>query len=245
MASNRTQPFGYKVEVGMVANHPVEYGEVQYIYDTYELGATFQMLADDMQKKGIPYDGDKTWNKNMIARILADPRYMGVDGYPQIITERQFRAVAERRRKRTVHCRKSPMQRRLKMRYGVEATPNMELNVRHLLESLMQNPMRIIVTQCKRDLPDTVSVLQEKLDVMLKAMPVEEQLAKQTVMRLTEARYSALGNEEYETLRLRRIFQSIASDADVDEELMRQTVAAVIVVGEMVSLRLRNGQTIG
>lgn len=245
MGSNRTQPFGYKVEVGMVANHPVEYGVVQYIYDTYELGATFQMLADDMQKKGIPYDGDKPWNKNMVARILADPRYMGVDGYPQIITERQFRAVAERRRKRTVHCRKSPMQRCLKMRYGVDVTPNVELKVRHLLESLMQNPMRIMVTQCKRDIPDTVSVLQEQLDIMLKAMPVEEQQAKQVVMKLTEARYEALDNEEYETLRLRRIFQSIAPDSDVDEELLRQTVTTVAVVGGVVSLRLRNGQTIG
>ena len=143
MASNRKQPFGYKLEKGVVINHPIEHGEVQYIYVAYEQGATFQMLADEMQEKGIPYDGNKPWNKNMIARILADPRYIGMDGYPQLITERQFYAVAERREKRNTPSQKTPMQKYLKRQYGIDVTSDVELGIKTLMEKQRLNTSRL------------------------------------------------------------------------------------------------------
>ncbi|MGN0593011.1 MAG: recombinase family protein, partial [Ruminococcus sp.] len=79
MGSNRKQPFGYKMEFGKVVENPVESHEVCCIFSAYQRGASFQELAETMREKEVPYDQDKTWNKNMIARILADTRYMGTN----------------------------------------------------------------------------------------------------------------------------------------------------------------------
>ena len=239
MASNRKQPFGYKVEKGVVINHPIEHSEVRYIYAGYELGATFQMLADEMQKRGIPYDGNKPWNKNMIARILADPRYMGLDGYPQLITERQFYAVAERREKRNTPSQKTPMQKYLKRQYGIDVTSDVELGIKTLMERLRENPQQIAVPITQLDTSAEVKALQDQMDALLKAMPVDEAQAKQTAMRLAEAQYESIGNAEYETLRIRHIFQRNTDGT----ELLRRTVAEVTAENGVIQIRLRNQQT--
>lgn len=239
MASNRKLPFGYKLEKGVVINHPVEHGEVQYIYAEYEVGATFQMLADEMQKKGIPYDGSKPWNKNMIARILADPRYIGMEGYPQLITERQFYAIAERREKRSTPSQKTPMQKYLKRQYGIDAAEDVESGIKTLLGSLSKNPQQIAIPITQPDTCADVKALQNQMNTLLKAMPVDEVQAKQTAMRLAEAQYEAFGNAEYETLRLRHIFQRNTDDT----ELLRQTITEVTAENGAIHIRLRNQQT--
>lgn len=239
MASNRKQPFGYKVEKGIVIKHPIEHSEVQYIYAGYELGATFQMLAGEMQKRGIPFDGDKPWNKNMIARILADSRYMGMDGYPQLITERQFYAVAERREKRNAPSQKTPMQKYLKRQYGIDATEDVELGIKTLLGNLRDDPQQIVVPITQSETSAEEKVLENQMDAQLKAMPVDEVQAKQTAMRLAEARYESLGNVEYETLRIRHILRRNTDDT----ELLRQTVTEVTAESGVIHIRLRNQQT--
>lgn len=239
MASNRKQPFGYKLEKGVVINHPIEHSEVQYIYVEYEQGATFQMLADEMQKKGIPYDGNKPWNKNMIARILADPRYIGMDGYPKLITDRQFYAVAERREKRNTPSQKTPMQKYLKRQYGIDAAEDVEIGLKTLLGALRENPKQIAVPITQPDTSAEAKALQDQMETLLKAMPVDEAQAKQTAMRLAETQYESLGNTEYETLHLRHIFQRNTDDT----ELLRQTVVEVTAENGAIQIRLRNQQT--
>ena len=102
MGSNRKWPFGYKMEFGEIVLHPAEAETVCWIYDSYLAGASYNALVDRLQERGIPYDGDKPWNKNMAARILADRRYTGEGGLPSIIPEAQFRMVQARRQERTM-----------------------------------------------------------------------------------------------------------------------------------------------
>ena len=87
MGSNRKRPFGYKMEFGEIVLHPAEAETVRWIYDHYLAGASYNALVDKLRERGIPYDGDKPWNKNMAARILADRRYTGEGGFPSIIPE--------------------------------------------------------------------------------------------------------------------------------------------------------------
>ena len=88
MGSNRKRPFGYRMELGESVLHPAEAETVRWIYDSYLAGASYNALVDKLQERGIPYDGDKPWNKNMAARILADRRYTGEGGFPSIIAKR-------------------------------------------------------------------------------------------------------------------------------------------------------------
>ena len=85
MGSNRTQPFGYRMEYGKVVIDPNESKWVVYIYEQYILGESFKSLSDTLCGTGIHYDADKPWNKNMVARILQDRRYTGDGRYPPII----------------------------------------------------------------------------------------------------------------------------------------------------------------
>ena len=111
MGSNRKRPFGYRMEFGEVVLHPAEAETVRWIYDSYLAGASYNALVDKLQERGIPYDGNKPWNKNMAARILADRRYTGEDGFPQIIPEGQFHMAQVRRQERASPCKKTLAQK--------------------------------------------------------------------------------------------------------------------------------------
>lgn len=82
---NRKQPFGYRVVMGEIALHPQESKLVEYIFQQYLAGATYNTLVEELREQSIPYDEGKLWNKNMVARILEDSRYTGERGYPPVI----------------------------------------------------------------------------------------------------------------------------------------------------------------
>ena len=118
MGSNRKRPFGYKMELGEIVLHPAEAETVRWIYDSYLAGASYNALVDKLRERGIPYDGDKPWNKNMAARILSDRRYTGESGYPPIIPEGQFQRAQTRRQERTTPSKKTPAQKELRKLCG-------------------------------------------------------------------------------------------------------------------------------
>ena len=72
---NRKLPFGYKMVMGEIVVQPQEAQAVQGIYTHYLAGESFNDITDHLKEKGPPYDADKPWNKNMVARILEDNRY--------------------------------------------------------------------------------------------------------------------------------------------------------------------------
>ena len=148
MGSNRKRPFGYRMELGESVLHPAEAETVRWIYDSYLAGASYNALVDKLQERGIPYDGDKPWNKNMAARILADRRYTGEGGFPSIISEAQFQMVQARRQERTTPCQKSPAQKELRKLCRGSPPAWVERQVLGLLNRLIQYPELIIVSPC-------------------------------------------------------------------------------------------------
>ena len=97
---NRKLPFGYKMVVGEIVVHPQEAQAVQGIYARYLAGASFNDITDHLKEKGPPYDADKPWNKNMVARILEDNRYAGAERFPAILSPEQLQEAAQRRSER-------------------------------------------------------------------------------------------------------------------------------------------------
>ncbi len=153
MGSNRKRPFGYKMEFGEIVLHPEEAETVRRIYDSYLAGDSYSALVDKLRERGVPYDGDKPWNKNMTARILADRRYTGEDGFPQIIPEGQFRMVQVRRQERTAPCKKTPAQKELRKLCGGSPPAWVELQVLGLLNRLIRYPELITCPASAGELP--------------------------------------------------------------------------------------------
>lgn len=246
MGSNRKLPFGYKMKNGHIVLHSAECHEVQYIFEEYQKGASFKELTSAMAQKGIPYDGDKPWNKNMVARILEDSRYTGEREYSQIISQEQFEAVALRRSKKRNTIQKTDAQKVLRQKCKEPISPTVEKEVLRHLNGLCGRIERIESKDSQSQKSVTETQLKDELDGLLQRLPVNQPAAEKLIFQLAIARYEAIGNEEYETQRLHRIFQCREPSDELDVQLIKDTVSEVIVsVDGSVSVRLQNNQIIG
>ena len=83
----RTILYGYEMTDGNLVICQSEASVVREVYDRYIAGETFQKIADSLTERGVTYFMDnKVWNKNHIARMIGDKRYVGEEDYPPIIT---------------------------------------------------------------------------------------------------------------------------------------------------------------
>ena len=164
MGSNRKRPFGYKMELGEIVLHPAEAATVRWLYDSYLAGASYNALVDKLRERGISYDGDKPWNKNMAARILADRRYTGEGGFPSIIPEARFNMVQAQRQEKFSPCKKTPAQKELRKLCGGSPPAWVERQVLGLLNRLTQHPERITCPAPVAGSPPETENLRRELD---------------------------------------------------------------------------------
>ncbi len=102
MAWQRKIPFGYVVQNGEIAINHDEATVVQTIYAMYRSGCSYSRIAAEMERQGICYHAHTPqWNKNMVKRILENPRYLGQHGFPPLVSEEDSRAVRRHRAKKT------------------------------------------------------------------------------------------------------------------------------------------------
>ena len=111
---NRKQPFGYRMTLGEITILPEEAELVRFIFQGYSTGATLGELTKALCRQEIPYYAGRTWNKNMVSRILEDGRYIGEKGYPALIEPEQLRTAAKKRTARARPPQKTPAQKALR-----------------------------------------------------------------------------------------------------------------------------------
>lgn len=239
--SNRKLPFGYKLLMGEVVIHQAEAAAVKEIFRRYlQEAASLKELADLLREQDVPYDAGRVWNKNMVARILGDERYTGKAGYPQIIEPETLASAAEKRAVRAQD--QTPKTNKVMRRLCRQpVTDVIERQVTDLLHTLIQDPS--LIQAPKQITSKKPFALQTELDRTLEQEPVDEEKAGQLLLQLIAEQYSALGDAEYETLRLRRVFSAVRCGENVTE-LLKETVAEIVVERQNVRLRLKNGQII-
>ena len=240
---NRKLPFGYQMRMGEVVRNEPEAKAVQDIFLQYTLGASLKEIAAQMSKTDTVYDDGKSWNKNMVARILENAKYTGADDYPRLVDTTLFESVAEMRQTKQRLPERTPAQKALKRVCSKPPTPEVEQQVTHLLGRLAEQPERI--TQPERTPKPTYTNTQGELDEILNTQPLDEDAARNLICKLAQEQYDAIGNEEYETERLRRLFAAFECTAELNAELLQSTVSAVLVMRQTVRLQLKNGQIIG
>ena len=240
---NRKLPFGYQMRMGEIVRNEPEAKAVQDIFLQYTLGASLKEIAVRMGKIGPSYDEGKSWNKNMIARILENTKYTGADGYPKLVDIKLFEAAAEKRPTKQRLPERTPAQKALKRVCSKLPTPEIEKEVMYLLGRLTEKPERI--TQPTETPAPTHTNTQAELDEVLNTQPLDEDAARSLICKLAREQYDAIGNEEYETERLRRLFAAFECTAELNAELLQSAVSAVLVTRQAVRLQLKNGQIIG
>lgn len=240
---NRKLPFGYQMRMGEIIRNEPEAKAVQDIFLQYTLGASLKEIAEQMSKTGPTYDAGKNWNKNMIARILENAKYTGADEYPQMVDINLFEVAAAKRQTKQRLPERTPAQKALKRICSKPPTPEIEQQVIHLLDRLAEQPERI--AQPEKQPTQIHSTTQAELDDILNTQLIDEDAARSLICKLAQEQYDAIGNEEYETERLRRLFTAFECTAGLNAELLQSTVSAVLVTRQAVRLQLKNGQIIG
>ncbi|WP_337677355.1 recombinase family protein [Dysosmobacter sp.] len=240
---NRKLPFGYQMRMGEIVRNEPEAKAVQDIFLQYTLGASLKKIAEQMSKTGPTYDDGKSWNKNMIARILENTKYTGTADYPSLVDAALFEAASAKRQTKQRLPERTPAQKVLKRVCSKLPTPDIEQQITHLLGKLAEQPERIM--QPDKQPTPIHSTTQAELDEILNTQPLDEAAARSLICKLAQEQYDAIGNEEYETERLRRLFTAFECTAELNAELLQSTVSAVLVTQQAVRLQLKNGQIIG
>ena len=240
---NRKLPFGYQMRMGEIVRSESEAKAVQDIFLQYTLGASLKEIAEQMSETDPTYDVGKSWNKNMVARILENPKYTGADNYPKLVDIKLFEAAASKRQTKQHLSERTPAQKALRRICTKPPTPEIEQQVTHLLGRLVEQPERI--TQPTETPAPTHTNTQAELDEVLNTQPLDEDAARSLICKLAREQYDAIGNEEYETERLRRLFAAFECTAELNAELLQSAVSAVLVTRQAVRLQLKNGQIIG
>ena len=239
---NRKQPFGYRMTLGEITILPEEAELVRFIFQGYSMGATLGELTKALCRQKIPYYEGRTWNKNMVSRILEDSRYIGEKDYPALIEPEQLRAAAEKRTARARLPQKTPAQKALRRLCGAPPSERVDKIVTSLLNELIRCPDRVqpvasqVATACGKT--------REELNSALERQPIDEDNAKALLLQLAAEQYDAIGNTEYETVRLRRLLTGRKPITEPDAELLQSVVSKVRVTNNCVTVTLKNGQTI-
>lgn len=243
MGTIRSQPFGYKMGRGKMVISSGEASWIPYLFEQYLLGASYKGLAEDMNKMGVRYDGERQWNKNTVARVLQDRRYTGVNGYPRIIDPAVFQQAEDKRQKIEAVPPKTEAQKSLRRKCGCRITPHIEHEVLYLLNGLSADPEQIKVPTHAKALSPRVKEREAELDALLARLPVEENRAKELLWEIAKEMYESLDSGAYETQRIRRIFQAEVSRTELDSGLIGEVISEVMADSKgNVKIKLKNGQ---
>ena len=241
---NRKQPFGYKMEFGEIVPQLQEAETVRSIYLRYLTGASFKQLAEQLQTEDVPYDVDKPWNKNMVARILEDDRYIGEKHFPALIPTEQFHAAQKRRKEIHPEYKQTPAQKDLRRLCGGTVPDSVARKVLKILNQVADDPQRIKIESS--GVPTTEDIRQRRLelDKLLQTPPVDEEIARQKAMELAVLTLVHVEMEEYEAHRLRSIFGKQAKMRELDADLLRQSVRKITYGSKTVKVLLKNNQVL-
>ena len=241
----RKLPFGYAMENGDVKAAPNESDCVMWIYMTYNEGASLKEIASELNVRAeVHYDADKSWNKNMVDRILQDQRYSGDALYPEIVPEVLYRAVQHRRAERRGISKQTEAQKMIRILGGRKPEETLVTNILAAMNHLIRNQEAIQAPDSKPPDHTRHYRIQRELEAVMNRQPIDEDRAAELIRGIAEAEYDMIDNDEYETERLRRIFQQAEPLEELSAELLRKTVVYISVETKSVSITLKNNQTI-
>lgn len=243
MMSIRRQPFGYQICGGRISVNSSEADIVKYIFRAYIGGASFNDIKSNLLNQPVAYDVDKAWNKNMIARILGDRRYVGTNVYPPILPRKEFEAAESIRTSKVQTDTRTEAQRLLYKLSDKRPAVRTEADVRGIINALIHDPSLIKEQETVPDATETLE-LQQEFDDLLLVQPIDEVKAKRLIFQMASVQYAVIDNSEYETARLQRIISKCEPLTELDADLLAKVVDKVIVNRISTQVILKNGQII-
>lgn len=95
---NRTIPFGYQYQNGVLAVHPLESQTVRAVFAAYLGGEPLSKIAAHLTAKLVEYlPGHWQWDKARVKRLLDNAKYTGEGDFPPIIKEKDFQMAHQKK----------------------------------------------------------------------------------------------------------------------------------------------------
>lgn len=203
---NRSIPFGYCYQNGVLVVHPQESQTVQAVFAAYLSGEPLSKIAAYLTAKLVEYlPGCWQWNKARVKRLLDNSKYMGEGDFPQLITEKQFQMAHQK--KESASTNRQLVDEDIKLFKGLVYCHHCSSPMVRRMDSRMEHPVTWKCPACDYFLPlpdeefkQRVFLLQKKLaDKPLLAEKEEENIpvAPMKVRRLTNEIFSKLDSGDY------------------------------------------------
>lgn len=264
---NRKLPFGYCMKDGEICIVDAEAEIVRMIFNSYAAGNSYEDLVGWLNSGKIPYYTERPWNKNNIARILQDEKYLGDNAYPPIIEREKFKKRQPPISGKLEHPQVKDIRILARCAICGETVRRVRKNqwrcsgcmasaMRSSDQLLMESTDELLRKLCEQ--PDIIaqpirpnvehgSTLAEENDFNheMENPEFNESGARAKAISLAAARFDALGSEDYETMRIRYIVDKTEQSGSLDTALLRQITSAILIhPNGAVSLKLKNGQII-
>lgn len=271
--ANRKLPFGYEMQQGIVCVKNAEAAIVKEIYAAYIRGISYRQITDSLNAQAVPYNEPrKSWNKNMVARILSNELYTGNKTYPAILSDGEYRravsakpatgaslnttAKTVRQLARCAACGSALTLSGNKYGWARWNCPSCNAisadavmpdtidTLSHILTAMVRNPELI---QAPPQVEQTAQGMPERseneFNLAIQAENFDEATARAKAISLAAARFDSLGSEDYETMRIQYILARAEQSGGLDTALLRQITSAILIFPTgEVSLELKNGQ---
>ena len=166
---NRSIPFGYHYQNGIMAVHPQESQTVRTVFSAYLSGEPLSKIAAHLTAKLVEYlPGRWQWDKARVKRILDNAKYTGAGDFPPIIKERDFQMAHQK--KDSANTNRQIADEDIKLFKGLTYCHHCGCLMVRRMDSHMGHPVTSKCPQCGYFLPlpdedfkQRVFLLQKKL----------------------------------------------------------------------------------
>ena len=263
--ANRALPFGYRMRSGNIAVVEDEAEIVRMIFASHAEGSSYEKLASGLNSRDIPFASERPWNKNAVARLLKDIRYLGDDTYPPIVMPEEFGnrktdACGKREHPEIKDIRLlsrcavcgGPVRRERKnvwrcshcMAEAAHITDKCLMDsTARLLNALCESPDVVKFTPAGNAEDQHITGLRDSFAQELDRPDFRESTARSQAITLAVVQFDALGSEDYETMRIQRLLSQAEPRDSLNTVLLRQITSAILLRSNgAVGLKLKNGQ---
>lgn len=149
---NRSIPFGYHYQNGIMAVHPQESQTVRAVFMVYLSGEPLSKIAARLTAKLVEYlPGRWQWDKARVKRLLDNAKYTGEDDFPPIIKERDFQMAHQK--KESANTNRQRVDEDVKLFKGLTHCHYCGGLMVRRMDSRMEHPVTWKCPQCDYFLP--------------------------------------------------------------------------------------------
>ena len=209
---NRSIPFGYCYQNGILAVHPQESQIVQAVFMAYLSGEPLSKIAARLTAKLVEYlPGRWQWDKARVKRILDNTKYIGNGEYPPIIKEKDFQMAHQK--KDSANTNRQIADEDIKLFKGLTYCHHCGSPMMRRMDSRMEHPVTWKCPQCGYFLPLPDEEFKQRVFLLQKKLADKPLLAEkeEEVIPVTSMEARRLTNE---------IFRKLDSGDFSEEELV-------------------------